>query len=124
MKTFVKLQGQVKHYKQHSPKFATASVQIGEKDRNDHWHNYWVSLRIFNPTQPLHENINYTITGSLGVSPAYGNYPERMAINVKTIEPTQQPREATNTPQDVSQHGSGYQDPVAAVTGTDQQIPF
>ena len=131
MKTYVKLQAQVKQYKQHSPKFATASVQVGEKDKNGQWHNYWVSLRIFNPEQPLLENVDYTITGSLGVSPAYNQYPEKMAINVKTVQPTQtvqasQATQAPTAPQEApsqAQHvqTDNYSD---AFPKADQEIPF
>lgn len=111
MKTYIKLQGRVGKFKQHSEKFATASVQIGEKDQKGEWHNAYVNLKIFNPTEAIEENVDYTITGSLGVSPAYQQYPEKITVNVKTIERS-------------DKKDSNYTDPVAAANPANDTIPM
>ncbi len=69
--------------------FATGIVKIAEKDPKGIWHNVYVNLRIFNPTEVIQENIDYTMVGSLGVYPACKQFPEKLVINVKTIERTQ-----------------------------------
>ena len=113
MKTFIKLQGRVGKYKRHSDKFATASVQIGEKDQNGTWHNIYINIKIFNPALDVEENQDYTITGTLGVSPAYKQYGEKVIVNVQTIE-------LTNT----QKADAAYVDPVAAANPPSTTIPM
>ena len=97
MKTYIELQGRVINYNQHfethcptNENFATGIVKIAEKDPKGIWHNVYVNLRIFNPTEVIQENIDYTMVGSLGVYPACKQFQEKLVINVKTIERTQQ----------------------------------
>ncbi len=131
MKTYIKLLGRVGNYKQHSEKFATASIKIGEKDQKGEWHNVYINLKIFNPTEPIHENVDYTIVGSLGVSPAYKQYPEKISINVKSIELTVKPHSTSNGMNNPSEmqkkkyeKEEGYVDPVHAANPPSDTIAF
>ena len=131
MKTYIKLQGRVGNYKQHSEKFATASIQISEKDQKGNWINIYVQLKIFNPTEPIHENVDYTIVGSLGVSPAYKQYPEKIVINVKSVELAVKGHSTSNGLNNPSENQKkayakeeGYVDPVAKLNPASQNIPM
>jgi len=88
MKSFIKIISRVYNYKKHSDKFATGSIKVSEKNQKGEYDSVFISLKIFNPVETIHEKVDYTITGTLGVSPAYNQYPEKVAINVKTIELT------------------------------------
>jgi len=91
MKTFVKIQSELRNIRKHSDKFTTATISLGEKNKQGEWENIYLSINFYGELEwDLKENTLYNITGKLGVSLAYKNYPARVMVHAEKVEVVQQ----------------------------------
>ena len=84
MKSYIKLQTELRNIKKISERFTVASVSFGEKNKAGQWENIWVSINFYGDHN-LAEHTIYDITGNVGVKVAYGEYPAQLMVHCKTI---------------------------------------
>ncbi len=112
MKSVVKIQSELKNIRKHSDKFTTASIGYGEKNKQGEFENIYLNINFYGELDwDLKENTLYNITGNLGVSFAYKEYPARPMIHCKKVEVAQ--------PVDPN-----YVDPVKAANPPSENIPM
>ena len=86
MKTYIKLQTQLRNIKTISPKFTTAICSVGEKNKEGTWEKIYIPLNIYNPDIELEVDTTYNIVGKLGVKPKFNNYPAQIIVHVSEIK--------------------------------------
>ena len=84
MKSYIKVQTEVRQIKKISDRFTLASVSFGEKNKAGQWENVYAKLNFYGDHN-LQEGIVYDIVGRMGVDVAYGDRKALLMIHVDTV---------------------------------------
>ena len=86
MKSYIKVQTQLKNIKQISEKFTVATCSISEKSKDGEWTNIYLSMNFYNIGMQLDEETIYNIVGRLGIKPKYNNQPAQVMVHVSEVK--------------------------------------
>jgi len=91
MKSYIKLQTEVRQIKKISERFTVASVSFGEKNKAGQWENVYAKLNFYGQ-HDLVEGVIYDIVGRVGVDVAYGDRKAQLMIHVDTVKADTKPQ--------------------------------
>ncbi len=86
MRSYIKVQSQLRNIKAISPKFTTATCSVSEKKKDGKWENIYLSLNFYNLDIKLDDQTTYNIVGRLGIKPKYNNQPAQIMMHVSEVK--------------------------------------